>query len=1689
MKLTVASIDTKRKGLTSNTFPFDASKTNIHLPTSFSSSVVTLTNKSSISQRILILPFLTPHFKCTRLDNNNQNGMIAPGMSLKLKIELNAILPGQKCSDSLRLRASSIEKNKSLPTGTLNQASITQSKTKREYVEMEIELIGGDLSSSPFLSVKNENSTDEEMNTPEIYTESIKQNKFTSSRLFSTTKKNNELHDLEKITKLSNISSHMLNVDPNDSLRSQLNPQSYSAIDFKNLPSVFNFNASIVGSTSVQRFIVKNIGERGATFHWTENSNDKKGKWIGNHLFSFISFERDDITARSEISDDSQDLSGTSYFEGGSFYLKANETGIATISFTPSRVDTFVHTIYLVNDESSDIVEFSLVGEGVWPEIIRENINTQNNLQNNLPIPNTIFFPKVFSTESQEKQVKYTNLSNIPIDFHWKLFKLYKNSTGKETLSCQKLDELIDNSIFQITPNIGSIPPNEEQIFTIQFTGPSNLTSLTVYDAYLALYIDNIPGPNSEAIEDLEDYPFYQHVEADDITYFYNKLTSLKSSTDPHDSFKSSNALFNELLETKSQVAKDYDTLCSVCISFFKVHSVCEPPLIRFSNHHILYGLPLTIGSLSERKFQIINDSPIPTNFSFGGDIESEYFISSFTPNQGELPANSRVTIKFSFLPKMLGEIATAFQCYFSDQLREPLIFRIRAIVKGPTLYIDSTMIDFGVSEVGKKMSTTIRLTNASDANLNFMFGSYNSLHASLNNSENSIHNHSQYEEGLEEYAQSLEPKPKQINENYQPMITFEPHTYQLQPFESILVNVHLFGQYPISLNEIVPIYVEFGDTSFVSLRADVQHPKVILGENNIVDFGTTYLETPSEYKIVTLKNASSLETNFFFHSEELNQDPDFQVSVVPEYATIPPNGLFNVRIQTVSRTLGDFEKILPCFFQDSQNLYSGLVLKSHVEGLAIQLAVKNHNIQSSWKVISYNNDQIDDLAIDFGKVTIGEKPKTVQLKLKKIVPMFSFFRIHFENYQAPVVHSRRQAIVSFHGESASTRSSRGQAMNGRETSRSSAIRSKVQKDKSLLTKQALPFQSKDALDHHEQQKKRESDEKFFEEALSNEFGCAFDASLLNGPIDGETIVELTCYSNIAGEYHDFMILDIEPLNPIRIPVRATVVGCPVQILQKTLGLRPMHDINDQLNPLLVWPNLQPTTSESNEGITRVLHIKNVFGTPISLSWRYVPGGAPIRTSIKVNEDSKIQIECEENEVDTNQILDLASGIPYSISPMNRVIKPGEIVPFNIIYTPKIVPQEWKSCFLKSHCTFVTKRKFPTNTKSYDSVDLDSKYILPIRIQMKGDVIESKVDVHCNTIKYKCSIYDVQQFVSSKAFADFEKNLPRKEIVISNPTAAPLSFTLSFTNDEDKQKSSVFKIIETIGGLHPLSRDQNLTTLSSFQSPRKLKPVQPIQKLTSTLNKQKTFIGNQKSNPLISTYSSKSLFKLTPGEEMRVYADIKLDELSFIRHEYENNSQSFKSKEEVSGKFKIEFSSGEIQVIPTQITVHFPLISTNIQSLNFGIVGKNPSTRSFRIINYSTVSSAKWKIIEPKQVFKVFFIEKRNKSQSLINNNQGSNIQNENGQGNISNLNGFIGPHDSEEVYVTFRPRASKQYDMNILIQAEGGKNIIFSINGIGNIDELELSDEHAEGQIELSKNNFISSRNDNDLIIPSRVD
>lgn len=692
--------------------------------------------------------------------------------------------------------------------------------------------------------------------------------------------------------------------------------------------------------------------------------------------------------------------------------------------------------------------------------------------------------------------VVFVNATPVPLEFHWEI--LYEGDEIPRRINGKK-------SVFSIEPERGTLPAFERCEFSVSFKP----TEVRRYTAFFFLCIDNVPIPKDH------NHPYYYTLE---LEKFKNALSDSNESTDPVH-------FFEPPIQRKGKPLYIQDTQNNmqygeIRTEYFRVSGIGKSFNINLIPPLIVFGSPLTIGNEVVRNFIMENSNPSEVYFSWEFTNENEFYKIDIHPKESKIEANSSLTITITFTPYFIGDFDEVFKCKILPS--DSLSLNIKAKIRGPEVFIDTPAIDFGLVQVGKSISTTIKITNLSDIGVQYQFFS---------------HSDSILDDNLKRFA-------------------FRPFGNFLEAKKSNIVTICYEPKQPEKLNEIIECRVAQGITRYISVRGQAQKPKIIISSTH-VNLGTTYLDCSVQHKI-QLTNLTFLQSKFVWIIDPIKlREAGYSLYFEPSSGIIEPSQTVDVIINFSPEKVGNFEILVPCFVDGMMDNPIGVLITGEAKGLSVSLSVKDiEEVAFDFcKTIVFNilerlepeNSRIYHLPkLDFGKVIVGKK-KEITLKLRNHSGCLSFYAFSFEKHGAPLLHSRRKSsgvTVSFGSRSGPVSSSLGKPAQG------GTLRPAISQ-RCVRTKQPLlapkheheVYLSKKGKEFWKKKKKEENEALFTKEILQHGEGVAFDLSSMNGRLNGYQTLEIkaTCYSNTCGVFHDKLKVEIVGLPTAYAEVKAEI--------------------------------------------------------------------------------------------------------------------------------------------------------------------------------------------------------------------------------------------------------------------------------------------------------------------------------------------------------------------------------------------------------------------------------------------------------------------------------------------------------------------------------------------------------------------
>ncbi|CAH1233881.1 DLEC1 [Branchiostoma lanceolatum] len=347
------------------------------------------------------------------------------------------------------------------------------------------------------------------------------------------------------------------------------------------------------------------------------------------------------------------------------------------------------------------------------------------------------------------------------------------------------------------------------------------------------------------------------------------------------------------------------------------------------------------------------------------------------------------------------------------------------------------------------------------------------------------------------------------------------PSSGELPPLGSLAVRAVFKPARCRSVRTVFVLMVPNGPDSHVGAQVEVQTPQVCLMSCQLV-IEEIYTDVPVRREI-TLLNQTLLETDFTWGQPEGPHAERCSVEFGTPSGHLGPREKVDITVTFTGHTQGEISEVrIPCQIQGMVDpVY--LTVFCQVRGLTV-----SYNVSKEPELESEDSNR--DLVLDFGQdVQIHSNPRRF-LHITNHTAIMAPFSIQVDYFHARPPSPPSQKAGIFHPV---TKGSRRQLL-GRTPNIADPL-SKTPGRSQVDFSQAL---------------------------LRDGKGAAFLVHPAAGvlmPFHTVT-VEITSYSDIWGEYRDQLICKVKDLAPVSIPVRMTVVGCPLNF-QMTAAFRDQQPV------------------------------------------------------------------------------------------------------------------------------------------------------------------------------------------------------------------------------------------------------------------------------------------------------------------------------------------------------------------------------------------------------------------------------------------------------------------------------------------------------------------------------------------------
>nr|CAB3238197.1 deleted in lung and esophageal cancer protein 1 [Phallusia mammillata] len=778
------------------------------------------------------------------------------------------------------------------------------------------------------------------------------------------------------------------------------------------------------------------------------------------------------------------------------FEVLAGQTTALELIFSPGETDKYKEELVMVCD-NCQVKEFTIQGEGQSAAVELVSVSDGGEEEPHvgevvdLTADHLIRFPPLNPHSFYMRQIIVHNSTNVEMPFSWHVLKpnltsaLESLATDKEG-RWEKFDFYPDNSsAFYIEPRAGVLQANGIHEFVATFA-PQQVGE---YNNVMHLVLSNIPDPKHDVVK-----PKSPFIKAD-----VNGMINAESPSDKRD--ESAPRLNRSTSSVQSSAIGRHPPLREVIALEVQVKGYSVPYSVVVHPPAVVVPGNMLVGATTRRPLRMANYSMAPVEFAWSSEtlpniVEVEPPVGMVNP--GEI-AELEVTITGS----NPGPLECLLTCKIEHQ-EEPLSLSVNANISGPNVVMDNLQIDFGLVKPGSSACEKLFIRNTTQLNASWK----------LTKPENS---------GTSE------------------LLTW-PSSGTLPPLGQQEVKVHFRPTAASTLNTVINLHVDGGQSSSVAVKGEVQTQQACFAECTLV-LQETFLSVPKSAQAVII-NQTLFPTAFTFSKPLGKQANSCEVTVSPDKGVLAPREERTIEVTLTSHVTGEVTAVyVPCKIEGmSHPIVLGFY--ANVKYLSVDYATPG--------------TEGKELKVEFGgevRVRKVTKSNVVVTNLSAIRAPWSAEVENFPCHNA----STRQVSMDF---------------------------------KSYRTRRMMLGRTPNLADPLAKtaQQAQEDNAKLM---LENGRGAAFlvepDRGFL-GPYQSQEIT-VSAYSDMWGEYKDTLTCHIEGLEDKRIPVELNVSGCPLSFQVAS------HEDKDAVVRF-------GTHLEGGASVARKLRVNNRSSCDIRLDWK-----------------------------------------------------------------------------------------------------------------------------------------------------------------------------------------------------------------------------------------------------------------------------------------------------------------------------------------------------------------------------------------------------------------------------------------------------------------------------------------------------
>lgn len=333
---------------------------------------------------------------------------------------------------------------------------------------------------------------------------------------------------------------------------------------------------------------------------------------------------------------------------------------------------------------------------------------------------------------------------------------------------------------------------------------------------------------------------------------------------------------------------------------------------------------------------------------------------------------------------------------------------------------------------------------------------------------------------------------------------SFTPPSGVLGPQESKEVAVLYTPADTGRVRTVLQCEVKNGKTSYLSVFAEVQRPQVCLLSCDMY-IEKVYLGVPVSREVV-LHNQSLLRAQYKW--KEILQG-DYTLTFEPNRGVLEPREERSIKVTFTGYKKGPISDLMTCCEVVRMPNPAWLSITADVQGLSVTFETpKLFDLDRPDEIKEASLDD-RELLLDFETVALASCPRTT-LVITNTSAIRAHFCIEMDYFKAAKPPTPPDGVP--------------QSKRTRLLGRTPNIADPI---------------SRTAMKAHEE---------YCQAILRERRGAAFVASPASGELSpfGYQVIEITGHSDMWGKYRDLLICKIEGIDPVYIPVKMDVVGCPL---------------------------------------------------------------------------------------------------------------------------------------------------------------------------------------------------------------------------------------------------------------------------------------------------------------------------------------------------------------------------------------------------------------------------------------------------------------------------------------------------------------------------------------------------------------